>query len=241
MLVGVDEDEIECAAALRGNLRQRLKREANPQIHHGIQARARNIFPRATSACLRVGFERDQAAIGGQRPREPDGAVAAERSDFQNSARALEARQQLQSLPWFGATWIAGRPAAALAPSAASNAGSGGTSRSVIYWSTAVQSARSWMILKFCGGDSQASERSAMSLTSGRKSAAAAATWRSAALARSAPFGLHRPPALERRKQPRRDLRVFRVEIEDDVRDEIIAAAILRVELGLIAGGERRR
>src|SRR5262245_63056617 len=42
------------------------------------------------------------------------------------------------SLPWFGATWIAGRPAAVLDSSAAVRAGSGGTNRSVKYRSTAV-------------------------------------------------------------------------------------------------------
>ena len=76
-----------------------------------------------------------------------------------------------------------------------------------------------------------------MSLTSG-ESPTAPATWRSAALATSSPFGFHRPPALEGRKKARRDLRVFGVEIEHNVRDKIVAAAVFRVELGRIHGGE---
>jgi hypothetical protein len=43
----------------------------------------------------------------------------------------LRARR-CRSLPWFGATLIAGRPAAALASNAASSAGSDGTRRSAM-------------------------------------------------------------------------------------------------------------
>ena len=46
-------------------------------------------------------------------------------------------------LPWLGDTLIEGSPAASLALSAASSAGSRGSSRSVVYWSTAVHNSLS--------------------------------------------------------------------------------------------------
>ena len=45
-----------------------------------------------------LGLQRDHAAAGGQRARQPDRAVAGERADLEDRARALHARQQVQQL-----------------------------------------------------------------------------------------------------------------------------------------------
>jgi len=43
-----------------------------------------------------VNFQRHQPGTGGQRPGQPDRAVAAKRPDLQNEARVLHSRQQMQ-------------------------------------------------------------------------------------------------------------------------------------------------
>jgi len=50
---------------------------------------------------------------------------------------------------------------------------------------------------------------------------------------------LERAPALEARQQPRRDLRVFRVEFQRNLGEEGVAFAVLPVELRRVPGRER--
>src|ERR1039458_2082030 len=45
-----------------------------------------------------IALQRHQVSVGGQRTREPDRAVAAERADLKNPLRALRERQQMQKL-----------------------------------------------------------------------------------------------------------------------------------------------
>ncbi len=47
---------------------------------------------------LRIEFERDETAAGRQRPAQPDRAVAGERADLEDAARALDAGEQVQEL-----------------------------------------------------------------------------------------------------------------------------------------------
>ena len=51
---------------------------------------------------LRVGLERDQPATGGERTREPDRAVAAQRADLEDSPRTLDPCQEHQELALAG-------------------------------------------------------------------------------------------------------------------------------------------
>ena len=76
-----------------------------------------------------------------------------------------------------------------------------------------------------------------MSLTSGDKRPCAM-TRRSAASAKPRRLRLERSPAFEGAEKPCRDLRVLLVKLQHDRRDEIIAAAVRRIELGLVAGRE---
>ncbi len=62
----------------------------------------------------------------------------------------------------------------------------------------------------------------------------APATRRSAASAQRAAAGLEHAPALERGEQPRRHLRVLRIERQHGVDDEIVARAVGAVELLLV-------
>jgi hypothetical protein len=47
---------------------------------------------------VRIGLERDQAAVVGQRARQPDRREAAERPDLEDALRLDHARQQVQQL-----------------------------------------------------------------------------------------------------------------------------------------------
>src|ERR1700730_4880755 len=133
---------------------------------------------------------------------------------------------------------MAGRPVALLASSAAANAASGGTSMSTIYWSTAVQSG-SVMEDPQASRQRWSSERACGDVLDIGRESSRAGDVAQRRLGEGSPFGFHRPPALEGRKKARRDLRVFGIEVEDNFRDELIAAAVFRVELGWIHGGER--
>ena len=62
-----------------------------------VQPGARDVGARHFGV-LRIDLQRDQPAAGGQRPRQPDGAVAAQRADLQDVPRAANARQQVQQL-----------------------------------------------------------------------------------------------------------------------------------------------
>ena len=130
LLVGVDEDQIERLAALGGELREASR--APP--------------PRAARRHRRGRLERRWRA----RPRRTRGWPRASPGDRSSGApaparwccsrRACPARgscalpivraSRLSSLPWGGETAMAGRPAAALASTAASSAGSASTSLS---------------------------------------------------------------------------------------------------------------
>jgi len=48
---------------------------------------------------LRVELQGDEAAAGRERPREPNGAVAAKGSHFQDGARMLQPRQHVKQFP----------------------------------------------------------------------------------------------------------------------------------------------
>ena len=52
------------------------------------------------------------------------------------------------------------------------------------------------------------------------------------------PPHLKRAPTFEGAQKARCDLRIFLVELQDNRRDELIAAAIRRIELRLVAGRE---
>src|SRR6476660_1256985 len=51
---------------------------------------------------LRIDLERDDASACAQAPRHPDGAVAAECSDFEDRTRANQLREHLQQLALVG-------------------------------------------------------------------------------------------------------------------------------------------
>ena len=96
-LVGVDEDEIERAESFGLDLRQGVERRAGPDVDLAGEARAGDVFARDR----RVPFVRLQAhqpAALGQRARQPDGGIAAERADFQGVARPRHAGEQMEEL-----------------------------------------------------------------------------------------------------------------------------------------------
>ena len=100
-LVGVDEHEVERLGLLGGELRQRVERLADAQVDELGQARAGDVRG-GELGVARVGLERDQATIRRQRARQPDRAVAAERADLEDRARADRAREQVQELALAG-------------------------------------------------------------------------------------------------------------------------------------------
>jgi hypothetical protein len=97
LLVGVDEDEIESAVTLGGDLRQNLMAAANPKVDKVRQAGSRDVGAR--NVCMSwLGLDGDEAALFRQRPGKSDRAVAAERANLQNSPRILKAGQEVQEL-----------------------------------------------------------------------------------------------------------------------------------------------
>ena len=124
-LVGVDEDEIERADPLLGDARQGFQRRADAQAHLPGEARARDVVA-GDLGVLGNRLERHDETVRRQGASEPDRRIAAERADLQHLARAAPcARAGRAVCPAAAETSIAGRPAAALAASAASRAKSG--------------------------------------------------------------------------------------------------------------------
>jgi len=57
-----------------------------------------------------VEFQREEQAVGGERAREPEGAVAAEGAYLQDAAGMREAREQMQELALVGRNVDGGKP-----------------------------------------------------------------------------------------------------------------------------------
>ena len=96
-LVGVDEDEIERTDFVRLDRWQCFERFAESYFRDAREPGTIDVFAR--DLCVkRVGFERDQAALGRQSARQPDRAVAAKRSNFENAPCADHAGQHVQKL-----------------------------------------------------------------------------------------------------------------------------------------------
>ena len=139
-LVGVEEDEIERPLACRLRASAACRAPCRRECRRCRRSRRWRCSCRATSACLAIGLERDQPAVLRQRPRQPDGRVAAERADLEDSSarrsswraasEACRAAAKLRS--------PAARPSRSPS-SAASSAGSGLTKRSAMKSSTSAQ------------------------------------------------------------------------------------------------------
>ena len=78
-------------------MRQRLERLAEAYVDPIRHAGPREICP-GNVGVHRVRFERDDTAAGRDGPREPDGAVAGQRADFQDATGALRAGHQMEQL-----------------------------------------------------------------------------------------------------------------------------------------------
>jgi len=59
-----------------------------------------------------IELECDELAEGWESASQPDGAVSAEGSDFENSLRALNARQQMKEFAFVGGYVDGGEPGA---------------------------------------------------------------------------------------------------------------------------------
>jgi hypothetical protein len=94
-LVGVDEEEIERSPAFAGDLRQRVERGPDAHFDDGGEIRAGQVRARDLGV-LRVGLEGDDFAAWGERPRQPDRAVTAERPNLEDRPRAVYPRKQMQ-------------------------------------------------------------------------------------------------------------------------------------------------
>ena len=101
LLVGVDEDQIERLGLLGRQRRQQIERLADPHLHDVVEVRARQVRARHLGV-LGLELERHEASAQRQRASEPDRAVAAERPDLEDAARALRAREEMEQLALVG-------------------------------------------------------------------------------------------------------------------------------------------
>ena len=93
-LVGVDEDQVELLAfRLQGG--QQVQRGADAQVHLVRHVGGREI-PARDGGVIGREFERHHLAALGQGAGEPDGGIAAQRSDFENAPRPGGAREHVQ-------------------------------------------------------------------------------------------------------------------------------------------------
>src|SRR5262249_19165715 len=80
-----------------GQRRQQIERAADAQIDAGRQPRGLDVRARDLRVA-RIELERDDASPFGERAREPDRAVAAERTDLEDAARPEHEREQVKEL-----------------------------------------------------------------------------------------------------------------------------------------------
>ena len=130
-LVGVDEDEVEVAAAFGGEEGEGLEGGADAEVDHVGEAGRFDVLPGDLGA-VGVELERGQQAIGGQGAGHRDGRVAAEGPELEDPAGVDRAERISRSRPWGAETWISGMPAAVVAARAPSSA-----------WSTSAKSVAS--------------------------------------------------------------------------------------------------
>ena len=153
-LVGVDEGQVEGAGALPLQPRQQVQSGSDPQVDDVAEAGGGDV-PGGDLGVAGLGLEGDQAAAVGQRPAQPDRAVAAQASRTRGSSlRPIVFASRYSSLPCGGETWITGSPASSLARRASSSASSWGARRPVTYSSTAVHlsAATGEVYQEACGG-----------------------------------------------------------------------------------------
>ena len=95
LLVGVDEDEVERRRA--GHRGETVARRPDADIDPIRHPRTIEICARDAGVRL-LDLQRHQLAVFGQRAREPDRRIAAERPDFEDAAGARDLREQEQHL-----------------------------------------------------------------------------------------------------------------------------------------------
>ncbi|CAL1151125.1 unnamed protein product [Cladocopium goreaui] len=95
--VGVDEDQVERPGAFLLELGKRLDRPAHPDVDAVRDAGVGEVRP-SDFGVTRVGFERRDTPVLGERSGEPDRAVAAEGADLEHAFRRDRAGQHLQQL-----------------------------------------------------------------------------------------------------------------------------------------------
>src|SRR5487761_387586 len=96
-LVRVDEHHVERPGAFGNQLGETVQCLPRPYRHEVRQASPLEVEERHLRVS-RLELKGDEAAICGQRPRQPDGAVATQGPDLEDLAGALDAGQQVEQL-----------------------------------------------------------------------------------------------------------------------------------------------
>ena len=141
------KNQIEGTETLRRELLDAGTRIAQTHLHHSSEPGASDIAARYLRV-LWVGFQRDQTATRSKRPRQPDAAVSAQRAYLENLRGAGELRQQHEKLTLTRSDADRRQPSRLTGGQGRIRGpASGGISRSVVYWSTAVHNCLSIRML----------------------------------------------------------------------------------------------
>jgi hypothetical protein len=112
-LIGVEEDEVERGRILRVQGGEGIESRTDANIDQRREACALNVRA-GNGSVLRVEFKRDELAVGGQSTSEPNGGVAAEGSDLEDAACALNARKKMEQLALIGSYVDSGKTGAGI-------------------------------------------------------------------------------------------------------------------------------
>src|SRR5262245_29465519 len=95
--IGIYEYEIERLFASNRELRKAVERRTNADLDAIRQARPRQIRTRNVHV-LRIEFECDDTAVWRYGARKPNGAIAGQRSDLEDSFGTLRSRDEMEQL-----------------------------------------------------------------------------------------------------------------------------------------------
>ena len=96
-LVGVDEDEVEGGRVFGLELGERVEGGADALLDERGETGSGDVGG-GYFGVMRVYFEGDEFSLRRKGSCEPDGAVAAQRSDFEDALRSLDAGEQVKEL-----------------------------------------------------------------------------------------------------------------------------------------------
>src|ERR1051326_1502283 len=92
--IGINEDQIKGSALFLGQKRKQFQRRTHSKLYQGGQMGSSKIG--ACDFCMMpIKLQADQAALGRQRARQPNGAISAQGPDLQDGTRAMNLGQEL--------------------------------------------------------------------------------------------------------------------------------------------------